>query len=137
MLGVQGAYAPCFARFVSRSLFPPQPITSISSPEPDSAQGLGFGVFCVSPDWPFPLFPKFCMVDDRYKGHCMRNMISSILKGIGIFLGVVLLALGGFMKIENLQAPGTINIPIAFFSLAAILAGSIMLWLTLWKNANN
>jgi len=76
------------------------------------------------------------MVDDRYKGHCMRNIISIILKGIGIFLGVVLLALGGFMGLENVQAPGTINIPIAIFSLAAILVGSIMLWLTLKKNPN-
>jgi len=66
----------------------------------------------------------------------MRNIISIILKGIGIFLGVVLLALGGFMGLENVQAPGTINIPIAIFSLAAILVGSIMLWLTLKKNPN-
>ena len=66
----------------------------------------------------------------------MRNIISIILKGIGIFLGVVLLALGGFMGLEDLQAPGTINIPIAIFSLAAILVGSIMLWLTLRKNPN-
>jgi len=66
----------------------------------------------------------------------MRNMISSILKGIGIALGVILLALGGFMGIENVQAPGTINIPILIFSVAAILVGSIMLWLVLKKNEN-
>ena len=68
--------------------------------------------------------------------HGMRIMISSILRGIGITLGIVLFALGGFMGLENLQAPGTINIPIAIFSLAAILAGSIMLWLMLKKNEN-
>jgi membrane protein DedA with SNARE-associated domain len=70
------------------------------------------------------------------EGHGMRNMISSILKGIGIALGVILLALGGFMGIENVQAPGTINIPIFIFSVAAILVGSIMLWLVFKKKEN-
>ena len=37
------------------------------------------------------------------EGHGMKNMISSILKGIGVALGVILLALGGFMGIENVQ----------------------------------
>ena len=47
----------------------------------------------------------------------MRNILSIILKGIGITLGVVLLVLGGFMGLENLQAPGTINVPHSdFFS---------------------
>jgi hypothetical protein len=70
------------------------------------------------------------------KGHGMKNMISSILKGIGVALGVILLALGGFMGIENVQAPGTINIPIFIFSMAAILVGSILLWLVFKKNEN-
>jgi membrane protein DedA with SNARE-associated domain len=70
------------------------------------------------------------------EGHGMRNMISSILKGIGVALGVILLALGGFMGIENVQAPGTINIPIFIFSVAAILVGSILLWLVFKKNQN-
>jgi hypothetical protein len=51
-------------------------------------------------------------------------------------LGVILLSVGGFMGLENLQAPGTINIPIFIFSVAAILVGSIMLWLVLKKNEN-
>ncbi len=66
----------------------------------------------------------------------MKNMISSILKGIGVALGVILLALGGFMGIENVQAPGTINIPIFIFSVAAILVGLILLWLVFKKNEN-
>jgi hypothetical protein len=70
------------------------------------------------------------------EGHGMRNMISSILKGIGVALGVILFALGGFMGIENVQAPGTINIPIFIFSMAAILVGSILLWLVFKKNEN-
>ena len=70
------------------------------------------------------------------EGHGMKNMISSILKGIGVALGVILLALGGFMGIENVQAPGTINIPIFIFSVAAILVGSILLWLVFKKNEN-
>jgi hypothetical protein len=70
------------------------------------------------------------------EGYGMKNMISSILKGIGVALGVILLALGGFMGIENVQAPGTINIPIFIFSMAAILVGSILLWLVFKKNEN-
>ena len=69
-------------------------------------------------------------------GNGMKNIIATILKGIGIALGVILLALGGFMGWENLQAPGSINIPILIFSVAAIFVGSIMLWLALRKNAN-
>ena len=66
----------------------------------------------------------------------MRNFFSIIIKGLGIFLGITLLSLGGFMGIEDLQAPGTINIPILIFSVAAILLGSIMLWLMLKKSEN-
>ena len=66
----------------------------------------------------------------------MQNIISIILKGIGIVLGVVLLILGGFMGLEDLQAPGDLNIPIMVFSLAAILLGSIVLWLVFKKNEN-
>ena len=66
----------------------------------------------------------------------MKNIISNILRGVGLALGVILLTLGGFMGIENVQAPGTINIPIVIFSLAAILVGAIMLWLVLKKNEN-
>lgn len=66
----------------------------------------------------------------------MRNIISIIIKGIGIVLGVVLLALGGFMALEDLQAPGALNIPIAVFSLAAILVGLILLWMVFRKNEN-
>ena len=64
----------------------------------------------------------------------MKNIISNILRGVGLALGVILLALGGFMGIENVQAPGTINIPIVIFSLAAILVGSILLWMVFRKN---
>ena len=64
----------------------------------------------------------------------MKNIISNILRGDGLALGVILLALGGFMGIENVQAPGTINIPIVIFSLAAILVGSILLWMVFRKN---
>lgn len=66
----------------------------------------------------------------------MKNIFSIILKGVGIALGLVLLVLGGFMGLEDLQAPGALNIPIAVFSLAAILVGSIMLWLVFKKNEN-
>ena len=66
----------------------------------------------------------------------MKNIISTILKGIGIALGAILLALGGFMGIENMQAPGALNIPILIFSMAAILVGSIILWVTLRKNSD-
>ena len=66
----------------------------------------------------------------------MKTIISIILKGVGIVVGVVLLVLGGFMGIENLQVQGTLNIPITIFSLAAILVGSIMLWLVSKKNEN-
>ena len=66
----------------------------------------------------------------------MRNIISIIIKAIGIVLGVVLLALGGFMGLEDLQAPGDLNIPIMVFSLAAILVGSIVLWLVFKKNVS-
>ena len=66
----------------------------------------------------------------------MRNIISIIIKVIGIVLGVGLLALGGFMGLEDLQAPGNLNIPIMVFSLTAILVGSIMLWLVFKKNEN-
>ncbi len=66
----------------------------------------------------------------------MRNIISIIIKAIGIVLGVILLALGGFMGLEDLQAPGDINIPIMVFSLAAILVGSIVLWFVFKRNEN-
>jgi len=66
----------------------------------------------------------------------MKNIISTILKGISIALGVILLAVSGFMGLENLQAPRTINIPIMLFSLAGIFLGSIILWLTFRKPKN-
>ena len=66
----------------------------------------------------------------------MWNIISIIIKGIGIVLGVVLLALGGFMGLEDWQAPGDLNTPIMVFSLAAILVGSIVLWLEFKKHEN-
>jgi hypothetical protein len=40
------------------------------------------------------------------------------------------------MGLEDLQAPGDINIPIMVFSLAAILLGSIVLWLVFKKNVS-
>lgn len=66
----------------------------------------------------------------------MKEIFAIILKGIGIFLGALLLVIGGGIGLENLQAPGTINIPIMLFSLAAILVGSIILWMTFRKNKN-
>ena len=66
----------------------------------------------------------------------MRDFFAIIKKGIGLFLGALLLVIGGGIGLENLQAPGTINIPIMLFSLAAILLGSIILWLTFRKNEN-
>ena len=66
----------------------------------------------------------------------MKEFFAIIKKGIGIFLGVLLLVIGGGIGLEDLQAPGTINIPIIIFSLAAILVGSIILWMTFKKNEN-
>ena len=66
----------------------------------------------------------------------MKNFFAIIKKGIGIFLGALLLLIGGGIELENLQVPGTINIPIMLFSFAAILVGSIILWLTFTKNEN-
>ncbi len=63
----------------------------------------------------------------------MGNIFLIIIKGIGIFLGTVLVSVGGFIGIENLQAPGTINIPILLLSVTAILVGSIILWIALRK----
>lgn len=74
------------------------------------------------------------MLVGRKGHHGMKNMISNILKGIGIALGVILLTLGGFMGVENVQAPGTINVPILFFSVSAILIGALFLYLSLRKN---
>ncbi len=64
----------------------------------------------------------------------MGNFISSLVKGIGLFLGVVLLILGGWVGLENWQAPGNINLPIIVFSVVAILVGSLFLWLALKKD---
>ena len=66
----------------------------------------------------------------------MKDFFAIIKKGIGIFLGALLLVIGGGIGLEDLQAPGTINIPIIIFSLAAILVGSIILWMTFKKNEN-
>ena len=66
----------------------------------------------------------------------MKDFFAIIKKGIGIFLGALLLVVGGGIGLEDLQAPGTINIPIIIFSLAAILVGSIILWMTFKKNEN-
>ena len=66
----------------------------------------------------------------------MKDFFAIIKKGIGIFLGALLLVIGGGIGLEDLQAPGTINIPILLFSLAAILVGSIILWMTFKKNEN-
>jgi hypothetical protein len=66
----------------------------------------------------------------------VKEFFAIIKKGIGIFLGALLLVIGGGIGLEDLQAPGTINIPIIIFSLAAILVGSIILWMTFKKNEN-
>jgi len=66
----------------------------------------------------------------------MKNILSIILKAMGLAVGVGLLLLGGFMGLENIQAPGSLNIPIAVFSLAAILVGTILLWVVLKNHAN-
>ena len=66
----------------------------------------------------------------------MKDFFAIIKKGIGIFLGALLLVIGGGIGLEDLQAQGTINIPIIIFSLAAILVGSIILWTTFKKNEN-
>ena len=66
----------------------------------------------------------------------MKEFFAIIKKGIGIFLGALLLVIGGGIGLEDLQAPGTINIPILFFSWAAILVGAIILWMTFKKNEN-
>ena len=63
----------------------------------------------------------------------MGNIFLIIIKGIGIFLGTVLVSVGGFIGMENLQAPGTINIPIMLLSVTAILVGSIILWIAVRK----
>ena len=66
----------------------------------------------------------------------MANFITALLKGLGLFLGVVLLVLGGWVGLENWQAPGSINWPVMVFSVAAILVGAILLWLALKKPQN-
>ncbi|GJL58205.1 MAG: hypothetical protein NPIRA03_10620 [Nitrospirales bacterium] len=45
----------------------------------------------------------------------------------------MLLILGGWVGLENWQAPGNINLPIMVFSVVGILVGSIFLWLALKK----
>ncbi len=64
------------------------------------------------------------------------NLLAIIFKGIGIFVGIVLLFLGGWIGVENWQAPGTINLPMMVFSVAAILVGSLFLWLAFRKQEN-
>lgn len=64
------------------------------------------------------------------------NLLAIIFKGIGIFAGIVLLFLGGWIGVENWQAPGTINLPMMVFSVAAILVGSLFLWLAFRKQEN-
>jgi len=66
----------------------------------------------------------------------VKFILSIILKAMGLAVGVGLLLLGGFMGLENIQAPGSLNIPIAVFSLAAILMGTILLWVVLKNHAN-
>lgn len=61
------------------------------------------------------------------------NIVSALLKAIGIFLGILLLALGGWIGIENWQAPGMMNIPMLVFSVAAIVVGALILWLVFGK----
>ena len=63
----------------------------------------------------------------------MGNIFSIIRKGIGIFLGIALLVIGGGIGLGDLQPPGTLNIPIMLFSVAALLFGSMMLKLALKK----
>ncbi len=66
----------------------------------------------------------------------MKNFFAIIKKGIVLFIGGLLLVIGGGIGLENLQAPGTINVPIMIFSLSAILVGSILLFLAFKKNKN-
>jgi hypothetical protein len=66
----------------------------------------------------------------------VKNLFAIIKRGIGIVLGAFLLVIGGGIGLENLQAPGTINIPIMLFSLAGIVLGSIILWVTFRKPEN-
>ncbi len=64
----------------------------------------------------------------------MKHFFAIIKKGIGLFIGGLLLVVGGGIGLENVQAPGAINIPIMIFSLSAILVGSIILFLSIRKN---
>lgn len=64
------------------------------------------------------------------------NLLEIIFKGIGIFVGIVLLFLGGWIGVENWQTPGTINLPMMVFFVAAILVGSLFLWLAFRKQEN-
>ncbi len=64
----------------------------------------------------------------------VKNFFAIIKKGIGLFIGGLLLVIGGGIGLENLQAPGDINFPIMIFSLSAILVGSIILFLSIKKN---
>lgn len=66
----------------------------------------------------------------------MGNFLSNLLKGVGIFLGVVLIGLGVWVGLENWQAPGTINLPILVFSVAVIVVGVLFLCLALKKRQN-
>ncbi len=67
----------------------------------------------------------------------MKNIFSILLQAIGLFVGALLLLLGGYMGLENLQAPGTLNLPIAVFSLAGVIVGGILVWLVFKKRASS
>ena len=80
--------------------------------------------------------PRLDQIKSLHQLSQLSTCDAIIIKGLGIFLGIALLSLGGFIGIEDLLAPGTINIPILVFSLGAILGGSIMLWLAFKKKEN-
>jgi hypothetical protein len=63
----------------------------------------------------------------------MMSMGSTILRGIEISLGIVLLALGGWIGLENWPSSEILNIPLMVFSAAAMLVGLLFLWFA-YKN---
>ena len=62
-------------------------------------------------------------------GEYEGSLPSLILRGVEIFLGIALITAGGWIGVENWEAPGILNLPIIVFSVSAMLVGILLLWL--------